>query len=136
MPDATSTNCLTTQNVRIAKLTFINVATASLAPHPISLRPGQQQMADWQAWLFQLFLGWERHGGSCPGDRPLPTACTSSAGCCHFTRSAAAISKPNQIPERTCPYLQVGFRSYPPRLYQHRHSPPDLLSVGQLTVLH
>jgi len=57
MPDANSqTNCLTTQNVRIiARITFINVATASGTTSV--MRSGQQQMADWQVdhWLFQLF---------------------------------------------------------------------------------
>jgi len=72
-------------------------------------------MADWQGGLAVsavpgLEIYW--HGG-CPGDRPLPTACTSSTGCCHFTRSAAANIKLKSANTcEVCPTSRWVFRSY------------------------
>jgi len=85
MPDANSTNCLTTLSVRIIAR-IIQCCDSKLGTASVS-RSGQQQMADWQVdhWLFQLFpvleiLAW----------RQLPRLPTVRTLCCTFTRSAAA----------------------------------------------
>jgi len=102
-------------------------------------------MADWQGGPLAVsavpcagnLLAWRQ---LLPGDRPLPTVCTSSTGCCHFTRSAAA-----NIKAKIRKYLREDFstsrwvcRSYPPRACtQHCHSPPDLsVAVGQCYINH